>query len=357
MTQVNFKTIELARLSRGLTQKDLCAYLPNIPQSSLSRIEKGQLNITEETLRKLAEVLNYPIDFFYQEELRTPISSLYFRKRSTIKQKSLDIIFSDIKIILKSIDKLLSEIELQEFPRLSFDLTNGWTPQSVAIRIREIFKIPNGPIKDIVKILEEEGIIVYFYDTNEEKFDGLTAYTDNGYPVIFVNKNMPNDRIRYTISHELGHLVQHIPCDVEPWRNVEDEANLFASEFLMPERDCYHDLQDISFNKLTMLKAFWGISKAAIIRRAKTLNIITEGGYIYLMKELGKRNERKNETGFVEIDEPNILKEVIFLLKSELNYTEDTLAENIHLQTGDYIRYFDNNKQVKVKIRALKPAI
>lgn len=264
---------------------------------------------------------------------------------------------SDVKIILKSIDILLDNIELTEFQKKYYDISDGWTPESAAIRVREIFKIPSGPIKDVVKALEDEGIIVYFYDTNESKFDGLTAYTDKGYPVIFVNSNLPNDRIRFTICHELGHLFLHIPCDVEPWRDVEIEANKFASEFLMPSKDCVADFFDFSFPKLMSLKSYWGISKAAIIRRAKDLEVINQGTYIYMMKELGRRNERKHEPGFVEVDEPNILKEIIGLLRTELEYDNEMMASEMHLNVSDFNGYFDAQEKPRVKVRVLRPAI
>lgn len=344
--QTNYKMIELARNSRGYTQKELAACLPNANQSIISKIEKGELGVSKQTLEYISKALNYPVDFFYQDELRTPFSSIYFRKRISIKQKPLDMIFSDIKIILKSIDYLFENIELKEFRKLSFDITEGWTPQAAAIRVREIFRIPPGPIKNVVKTIEDEGVIVYFYDCPEDKFDGLTSYTDNGYPVIIVNKNMPNDRIRFTIGHELGHLVLHIPCDVEPWRDFETEANDFASEFLMPKKDCQADLIGITFNKLGMIKSFWGISKAAIIRRAKSLDIINEATYKYMLIELGRKNERKNETGYVEIDEPNIISYSLSIIKSELNYSEDDLANVVHLYPVDYFNYFEHDKKV-----------
>jgi Zn-dependent peptidase ImmA (M78 family)/DNA-binding XRE family transcriptional regulator len=354
--EVNNKMIELARMSRGYSQKDLAAFLP-INQPNLSRVEKGLLDISEETLTSIAKSLGYPIDFFYQEELKTPFSSIYFRKRAKIAQKSLDKIFTDVKLVLKAIDALLQDIEIKEYPRYLFDLTDGWTPESVAIRMREILKIQPGPVKNLVKTIEEQGIIVYFYDTDEDKFDGLTAYTDKGYPIIFINKNMSNDRIVYTLVHEFGHLVNHIPCNVEPWRDVENEANQFAAEFLMPARDCIEDLASLSFNKLTVLKAYWGVSKAAIIRRAKTLGTISESTYKYLMIELGRRNERKVEAGFIELDEPLILKEIVTLLKSELEYTDETLASSTHLFIEDYLKYFGEQKRVVAKIRTMRRAI
>ncbi len=356
MRTPNPRQIELARLSRGYTQKELSSLLPNLNQSSLSKVEKGLLTVSEETLESLSKTLSYPISFFCQEELKTPMSNIYFRKRATVPQKELDRIFSDLKIILKGIDYLTEEIEVAQYNRYSFDLSaQGWTPQDVAMRMRELMKIPSGPVKDIVNLLENEGVLVYFYDCGNTKFDGLTAYTDSGIPVIFINKNMPNDRIRFTIAHEFFHLISHIPCDIEPWRDVENEANTFASEFLMPARDCFRDLPGLSFNKLGILKAYWGVSKAAIIMRAKHLSAINESTYRYLLIELGRRNERKNETGFVEIDQPKLLPKIIDLLKSELQKTDSEIAETMNLTVIDYFKYFENGRAALV--RTMKRAV
>lgn len=352
MKQVNFRTIELARQARGYTQKDLADSVP-IAQPHFSRLEKGDGVFSDEMIGKIANVLNYPVEFFFQDIPKIPLSNIYFRKRATLPQKVLDKIFADVKIILKSIDNLLEDVELKEFAKYSFDISEGWTPQAAAIRARELLKIGFGPIKNLVNIIENEGIIVYFYDCKEEKFDGLTAYTDFGHPVIFINKNLPNDRIRFTISHELGHLLLHLTNDVEPWRDVEDEANNFASEFLMPERDCLRDLYGISYNKLGLLKSYWGVSKAFIIRRAKTLGVINESTYKYLIIELGRKGERKNEKGYVDVDAPNILSDSINLMKNELGYSVEDMCVIVRLYKEDYTRYFEP-VQMGGKIKSFK---
>jgi Zn-dependent peptidase ImmA (M78 family)/DNA-binding XRE family transcriptional regulator len=348
MTILNHRLLQIARQSRYYTQNEL-AKLLNINQSTFSKIEKGLFPVNDILLEKIVKILNYPVEFFCQEEIKTPLSNIYFRKRVSIKQKSLDKIFADVKIILQSIDILLSEIEIKEYNKYAFDLTDGWTPNSIAIRLREIFKIPSGPIKNIVNKIEEQGIIVYFYDCAETKFDGLTSYTNSGHPVIFVNKNLPNDRIKYSIAHELFHLTAHIPCDIEPWRDFEKEANEGAAAFLMPEKDCINDLTKITYSNLSLLKAYWGVSKAVIIRRAKDLGKISESTYTYLMIELGRRNERKIENGFVEIDSPQIIKVSTDLIKKELNYSDEYLAASMNLHEQDYQTIFNTNPIIKLK--------
>ena len=150
----------------------------------------------------------------------------------------------------------------------------------------------------------------------------------------------------------------HIPCNVEPWRDFEYETNSFTSEFFMPKKDCYHDLRSVSYNRLGLLKTYWGISKAAIIRRAKDVDGISEATYRYLMIELGRKNERKNETGYVEIDEPKILSMVVDLLKKELGLSKADISKSLHLAVGDYCQIFDDNEgNIKPKLRFLKSAL
>jgi Zn-dependent peptidase ImmA (M78 family)/DNA-binding XRE family transcriptional regulator len=358
MLQTNFKMIELARNIRGATQKELSKSL-NITQSNLSKIERGELNTAESTIKQIAETLDFPLSFFCQSEVRTPISNFYFRKRSSISQRILDKIIGDVKLILKCVDYLLEEIEITDYPKYNFDLSDGWTPETVAIRMREILRVPSGAIHEPVKYLEELGIIVYFYDCKELRFDGLTAYTDNGVPVIFVNMNLPNDRIKFTLGHELFHLLCHIPCDIEPWRDHEAEANQFPGEFFMPTKECLSDMKRLSFNQLTGLKAYWGMSKASIIYKAKAAGFINEQTYKYMIIELSRRGERKLESGFVDIDKPTTLQQVLDLLQNELEYSEQEIADKLCIGLSDYLRLFAPPLTDKptVKIRQLKRVV
>ncbi len=358
MRKTNHKMIELARGVRGVTQKELSVSL-KISQSTLSKIERGEFGVSDVTTEEIAKVLEFPLSFFYQEEVKTPIANIYFRKRATINQKSLDKIIGDIKIILKSVDYLLEDVEITEYPRYKFDISDGWTPETVALRMREILKLQNGPITEPVKFLEEMGIIVYFYDCKELKFDGLTAYTDSGTPVIFVNSNLPNDRIKFTLGHELCHLLCHIPCNVEPWRDYESEANRFPGEFFMPTKECKSDLFSLTFNKLTVLKSYWGLSKSAIAYKAKSGGFINESTYKYMIIELSRRGERKSESGFVDIDTPSTINKVISLLETELDYTDIDIAEKLCIGLQDYIRLFKpySENYPKIRVKRLKIAV
>lgn len=359
MQQVNHKMIELARNSRKMKQKELSELLPKFNQPTLSKIERGELGLAYEDLIEISKALDYPVEFFYQDSPKTPLSNLYFRKRATLPQRDLEKIYSEIQIILKGIDNLLDHIEIKEYNRYSFDLSkDGWTPESVAARMREILGYDRKePIKHIVRKIEEQGILVYLFDSSHAKFDGLTAYTDNGTPVIFANKNQDNERLKFTIVHELFHLVMHLPCDIEPWRDYEQEANAATSNFYLPKDACINEFRDLNYRKLGLLKSYWGVSKSAIVMRAKQLDLIDEGTYRYMYIELGRRGERVHESGYVDFDKPMILTTVVDLIKNELGLSPSDIAKAVKMNSSDYGRYFDPSQGAQIKLRVVKSIV
>lgn len=350
LPEINYRMITLARESRGLTQKDLANKIENLNQGNLSKIERGMLSVSSENLDAIAATLNYPIDFFYQQEVRTPVSSFYYRKRASVSKKALMQFEAQVNIIRMGLDKLLAEVELEDFtfPKLEVDVHN--TPQEAARAVRGFLRIPKGPVHDLITTLENFGIVIYFIEVDEDGIDGFTTFTDLGRPIMFINQDYPNDRKRFTIAHELGHLVMHIPFVLETWRDEELEANQFASEFLMPESDCRAEFTRFRFTSLDEMKAYWGISKAAVIRRAYDLKVIPKETYTYMIIELGRRGERKKERGYVAIDEPKLLSEILNILLKELGYTTNEVAKVVSLNQRDFEDKFIDMGKRKFKI-------
>ena len=198
--------------------------------------------------------------------------------------------------------------------------------------------MPAGPIDNIVSLLEKNGVIVMYLDLDDmDKFDGLTMFTANQAPVIWINRNTPNDRKRFNLAHELGHLVMHLRSEDldKPEDQKEREANEFAGEFLMPESQCKEDLFNLKYKELGVKKLYWKVSKAAIIYRAKELNCIPEETARYLYVTLGRFGERKKETVLVPIDEPQIVKKMYALHLSELEYSPEEMTVITGLMPND----------------------
>ena len=334
---INGKCIKLARESRGLSQSKLSELL-GVTQATLSRFEKGVLTVTPEAVSKMANVLNYPASFFEKDICIVGETSLFYRKRASMTVKDLSILESKISILSKGIDELMESINIPELRIPSVEPSVDNSPQEIAYKVRNFLDVPAGPIDKIVSLLEKNGVIVMFLDVDDmEKFDGLTMFTMNQAPVIWINRNIPNDRKRFSLAHELGHLVMHLRSDnlEKSEEQKELEANEFAGEFLMPKSQCKVDLFKLKYKDLGMKKYYWKVSKAAIIYRAKELKCISEETARYLYVTLGRYGERKNESVQVPIDEPQIVKKMYSLHVSELKYSAEEMMDITGLMTDD----------------------
>ena len=334
---INGKCIKLARESRGLSQSKLSELL-GVTQATLSRFEKGVLTVTPEAVSKMANVLNYPASFFEKDICIVGETSLFYRKRASMTVKDLSILESKISILSKGIDELMESINIPELRIPSVEPSVDNSPQEIAYKVRNFLGVPAGPIDKIVSLLEKNGVIVMFLNVDDmEKFDGLTMFTMNQAPVIWINRNIPNDRKRFSLAHELGHLVMHLRSDnlEKSEEQKELEANEFAGEFLMPKSQCKVDLFKLKYKDLGMKKYYWKVSKAAIIYRAKELKCISEETARYLYVTLGRYGERKNESVQVPIDEPQIVKKMYSLHVSELKYSAEEMIDITGLMTDD----------------------
>lgn len=330
-------SIKVARESRGLSQSGLAKQI-DVTQASLSRFEKGNLVVSKEDLQKISDVLKYPTSFFEKEVKFVGESSLFYRKRVSMTVKGLSMLESKISILSNCIDELLESIDIPELRIPAVEPSSENSPYEIAYKIRSLLCVPAGPIDNIVSLLERNGVIVMFLDlADTDKFDGMTMFTAKQAPVIWINKNAPNDRKRYSLAHELGHLVMHLRSEDfdKSEKQKEDEANQFAGEFLMPESMCKSDFFNLKYSDLSLKKYYWKVSKAAIIFRAKELKCISDETTKYLYVTLGRNGERKNESVNVPIDEPQIVKKMYDLHLSELEYTEEEMVDITGLMPDD----------------------
>ena len=337
MNTNNGRNLKLARDSRGLSQSKL-ADLLKITQATLSRIEKGQIPLSDTVITGASECLDYPRSFFKKNVPIAGETTLFFRKRATMTSKCLSVLESRINILANCIDELIESVEIPELMIPSVEPSLDNTPAEIAFKIRNYLKVPQGPIDNIVTLLERNGVVVIFIDLESaDKFDGLTMFTNKQVPVIWLNKKMPNDRKRFSLAHELGHLVMHLRSqDLDkPEVDKEREANEFASEFLMPKELCKMDFFNLRYNDLALRKVYWKVSKAAIIYRARELNCISESTKRYLFITLGRNGERKQESVEVSIDSPKIVYKMTKLHLDELEYSMEELADLLGLSPSE----------------------
>lgn len=331
---VNPEMIVLARESRGFTQKELASEL-NVTQGFVSKVETGYLGVSADMLKDLVRVLRYPEHFFYQTFPIFPAESHFYRRNKTLAAKAQAEILAKMNICRKHVKELLDDAEIEFKPLPQYDLDEHGTPERVARLVRQFLRLPRGPIKNMVKLLEDAGVIIISLDVGTRMFAGAGMHAENPNYIIFVNREMPADRLRFTLAHELGHIIMH--RIMRPL--MELEADLFASEFLMPAREILQYLGDLNLERLASLKKYWKVSMAAILKNALNLGKLTQRQYQYLWTQMGIAGYRLKEPPELDVtqEKPTLLSELIELHLKDLGYTVEQLSQKLALFVDEFI--------------------
>lgn len=355
-SEINHRNLLLARESRGETQKAMADAIEGLNQGNLSKMEKGILPVSDDMIERIAKHLDYPVSFFYKESQDRRVNSFFYRKRVTLANKELTMLEARFDTARMAIDELLDSVEIPEFDIPSIATDGSLTPKEVARRMRLFFGIPKGPVENLVKTMERHGIIIIFLEGAPEKFFGVTMFTNKSVPVIFVNADKSGDNKRFTLGHELGHLVMHLRQDVYSLdeKDMDREADAFSSEFNMPEQECRHDLLNVKYKDLPTIKMYWKMSKAAICYKAKEMGLLGDSQYRYYMMQLSKSGQRKKETEYIDIDDPSLLKKIVKVHLEDLEYSKKELENLTGLSDNDLETILPQTRLVRPKIRILK---
>lgn len=237
------------------------------------------------------------------------------------------------------LEKLLRATELHEPRVILADLAKrGSTPEEAANLLRVYWHVPPGPIRNLTSLVEAAGIMVVPFDFGSASVDGLSIYEPNDTlpPIIFLNAHIPTDRWRWTLAHELGHVVLHHHLQIPPdEKDIEAEGHRFAQEFMMPAREIAGQLGGLTMARLAQLKRHWGTSMRALLKRAEGLQRITERQARYLWMQISRKGIA--EPVELEREEPTILRTLVSKHLGELGYSLRELGEMLH-QTADDFR-------------------
>lgn len=272
-----------ARKAAGLSLRDLAERV-GVSHAAIKKYEDGAAMPSSDILIGLSRALKVRTEYFFRPD-PVALEGIEYRKRSSLPKKRLDAITHEV------IDQIERRIELENLfpqsPIKSFAMIDGIVDhlasmdqiEEVAERVRGAWNLGLDPIPDLIDVLETNGIRVFMIEADaENKFDGLAAHV-NGMPIVVVGRHWPGDRQRFTLTHELGHLMLEgrLADDLDE----EMACNRFAGAFLFPRasvlQELGHHRNAIELKELGLLKEEFGLSMAAILYRARDLGIITPG--------------------------------------------------------------------------------
>jgi Zn-dependent peptidase ImmA (M78 family) len=256
-----------------------------------------------------------------------------FHDQRNVPRGLLSKIHANIEIRIRHISTLLISVETScTIQRFDVEEYKG-SVEDIARIARAKWASSRGPVVNLTKTLENIGIIVVPMDFETTKLAVISRWLPTLPPVFFVNERCYKDQLRVAMAHELGHLVMH----ESPNPDIEDEADRFAAEFLMPEREIYNDLQDLDIAKLANLKRYWKISMLDLLKRAEALEAMTARQRYYLQSKMTQVGYKRREP--IELDvtgeESSLLYEIIEMHRNELGYSTEDLCQILAINEND----------------------
>ena len=317
------------RLARGLTQEELVKRMGGIiTKQALSKYETEKSNPSASVAISLAKALNVKtIDLLTPPSYK--IEFLAYRKGNKLsasKQKQIEGMLAE---------EIIHRLELQE--RLGVKEEFALKPQKVnsledaeqvAEYVRDAWNLGSDPIGNLTNALERHSIHVLPVNNATSEFHGISAFAyDDSENIcgagVAYEDGVVGDRQRFTLAHEVGHLVMQVSDNVDE----EKAANRFAGSLLIPSNSLFSTLgrsrTHLEINELMLLKKHFGASMQAIACRAKELEIVSESLLKEFFEAFNQLGWRKLEPEPLPSEEPTLWKQLVTRALAERQITHE----------------------------------
>lgn len=286
---------------KGYSLQDLEDALDKrVSKQALNKYEQGLMKPDSEVLLLICNALSVRPDYFTRE-VSISLENVEFRKLKKLSVKE------SARIKEKTVDILERYFELEDIlgvdesfvnPIADFEINSYEDVEKAVSKLKHKWKLGEDPLNNVIELLEDNNIKVIEVESGPE-FVGLSTWEGIKNPVVVVNSDLVLDRKRFTVLHELGHILMKV--NHHPEKEREHFCHFFAGAMLIPKNSLLKELGNsrsrISLNELIYLKEQFGASIQSIIIRAKNLDIITENYYRSFMAFFSMRGFKKNEPG------------------------------------------------------------
>lgn len=325
--------LRIARLLAGFTQVEL-AKLVSASSAFLSYVEAGQKQPGIDLVAGLAQVLGVTPDYFFRPPPQELLDeACFFRRRAATSVA----VRQQVRAYATFFAELVGQLEEEfDFPPQYLPALRLARPEDME-RLAERVRLETGlgrdlPIKNMMRVVENAGVPVTRFEGLSEKVDAFSWYGPRS--LIVLNDRTPS-RTRWDLAHELGHLLLHSRVEHQP-EDLEREADRFASAFLLPRgsfiREFPRPRAHLDWNRVFRLKERWGVSLAAIVRRAYDLSLIDANQYRSTYKYMSWKGWLKGEPYEGASEEPEMIPTALAELKAASGMTYADLAEALGWQ-------------------------
>lgn len=338
------RMVALVREAKQWSQHDL-AREAKLSQGYLSKVENGLLELSGDKLDKVAEVLGCPVALLVTDEYARGIevTCLHNRNRSSkLTVGAVKKIEATTHLTRLTVERILAGLDIETQDRLErVEVSEYGDPAGVARALRTRWRLTSGPISNVIELLESLGVVVVVRPLGTRAQDAVSTWPHHAShpPLMLINSGLPPDRQRFTIVHELGHLVMH----VFPAENQENDANQFAAEFLTPAVEIEPDLRGLTagdFRRLLTLKSHWKVSIGMLIQRAKDLGCISDRQFKEFRIRLSRMGWHSSEPVDLPTESPSVVHRAITIHRFEHGHTEEELAQTALMTPEAFRRHY-----------------
>lgn len=340
-----------AREGRGLTAVSL-ADLLGITRQAISLYESGESSPQSDIMEQIVSKLNLPIAFFLRPTNTINRSAIFFRSLAAATKADRGRGNSRIEWLSTIIVPYLRQFV--SFPQTNLPtLTIPDNPlrlsdddiEEIAIDVRRKWGLGDGPISNMVLLIENNGFIVTRMDLDAPTLDAFSTFvSDDGTPYIVLGADKQSAvRSRFNTAHETGHSILHRNFKPDRLKNAldfkgtEQQANRFASAFLVPRSKFADDFSMPTLDAFLTLKNKWLVSVGMLIKRAFDLGFISEEHYRRLWINYNRRGWRREEPldNKLPIEHPVLLRRACRLVVESKSRTPEQILMEIPLAPKD----------------------
>jgi Zn-dependent peptidase ImmA (M78 family)/DNA-binding XRE family transcriptional regulator len=335
------------RLIRGMTQDEVVSALgETLSKNALSRYERGDMKPRYHILVALAKVFDVQLEYFFRP-FTVDISELLFRTKQALPAGEKERLQLEAAAIMERylLTEQLLGLEsrfvnpLQALPVLK----TAEEAEEAAKRLRETWKLGDHGLMNVYGMIESFGIKVVEITTSES-FDGMTGKVNDKIPLIVVNTAMTVERKRFTVIHELAHILLRFDTSMEE-KEVERLCNRFAGAVLMPS-ELLRDLigptrEQIGLRELILIKNHFGISLQALMYRAAELNYISQATLERFKNFISTNRKEEGLGDFHGKETADRFEQLVVRAYHSNRITRSKAAELLHLQELDLPEFFD----------------
>jgi Zn-dependent peptidase ImmA (M78 family)/DNA-binding XRE family transcriptional regulator len=338
--------LKLARQRSSLSLRGLADAIDHaVTAQAIGRYERGEMLPGSATALKLAKALNVPLSYLFSpSEIR--LEGVEFRKSSATRARERAMVEA---AVLDGIDRYLLVEELLEIGSHVWDKPEGAPFQvadlddaeTAAESVRKAWNLGGDAIPNMTELLEEHGIKVLAPDF-PLSVDGLTCLVarpdQEKVPVIVGSVSKSVERRRFTLAHELGHMVMAIDSDLDE----EKACQRFASALLLPREEMLFEVGQrrhaFGYAEIIEIKRMYGVSAAALIVRLRDLGVITEGTLQTVFRSVGRTWRKVEPEPLPQSEEPRRFQRLVLRALAEDVISLPKAAELLRKSTGEVSR-------------------